>query len=312
MTGRQIGARMSGLSRQKASRRAGKRKKETMSRGEKRRLLQLVLCGAIFFTLVAARLVLPQQMAQLSRTLADAIGENMDVTAVFSAVGRAISGEAPVGEVAGEVYQAVFGGADTVPAEGIAAGDPSWTLPSAPHRLRAFVDGRGHPGDLPAAQGETPPLPRATSPNRLIYSDLPKNVCMEQKILGFSYQTPVAGTLSSGFGYREHPVEGEEKFHYGIDIAADTGTKIGCFAAGTVTAVGESTSLGKYVMVAHRGDFSTLYAHCDRVTVSSGAEVAAGSTLAEVGETGLATGPHLHFELHQGSVYLNPIYYVLL
>ena len=148
----------------------------------------------------------------------------------------------------------------------------------------------------------------------VLYSDqnLPDNVCLEQALLGFDYCTPVMGTLTSDFGYREHPVEGEERFHYGIDIGAAAGTEIGCFADGTVTAVGESSSYGKYITVAHEGGYSTLYAHCSRIIASSGASVKEGDVIAEVGETGVATGPHLHFELHEGSQYLNPIYYVSL
>ena len=95
-----------------------------------------------------------------------------------------------------------------------------------------------------------------------------------------------------------------------MDLAADTGTAVSCFADGTVTAVGESSSYGKYCIVTHSGGYTTLYAHCSRITVSSGAEVSRGEKIAEVGETGMATGPHLHFELHQNDAYLNPIYYV--
>ena len=127
---------------------------------------------------------------------------------------------------------------------------------------------------------------------------------MEQCILGFDYCTPVCGVISSGFGYREHPIEGEEKFHYGIDLAADTGTEIRCFANGTVTAVGESSSYGKYLTVSHSGGYSTLYAHCSKVVVTSGTKVKEGQKIAEVGETGLATGPHLHFELHDAFFFL--------
>ena len=77
-----------------------------------------------------------------------------------------------------------------------------------------------------------------------------------------------------------------------------------------MTAVGESSSYGKYCIVAHQGGYTTLYAHCSRVTASSGAAVKRGEKIAEVGETGMATGPHLHFELQRDGVYLNPIYYV--
>lgn len=146
----------------------------------------------------------------------------------------------------------------------------------------------------------------------VLYSDknLPEDVSLEQAILGFDYCTPVCGTLTSNFGYREHPVEGEERFHYGVDLAADTGTAISCFADGTVTAVGESSSYGRYCIVTHEGGYSTLYAHCSRVTASSGTAVKEGQKIAEVGESGMATGPHLHFELHRDGTYLNPIYYV--
>ena len=146
----------------------------------------------------------------------------------------------------------------------------------------------------------------------MLYSNqnLPESVSLEQAILDFDYCTPVSGALSSGFGYRDHPIEGEERFHYGVDLAANTGTEVDCFADGTVTAVGESSSYGKYCMVAHEGGYSTLYAHCSRITASSGSAVRRGEKIAEVGETGFATGPHLHFELQKDGVYLNPIYYV--
>ena len=132
---------------------------------------------------------------------------------------------------------------------------------------------------------------------------------MEQAILGFDYCTPVQGTLTSDFGYREHPTEGEERFHYGVDLAADEGAAIAAFADGTVYATGESSSLGRYIMLQHEGGYITLYAHCSKVTATGG-QVSMGDKIAEVGSTGLATGPHLHFELHDGSLYLNPIFYV--
>ena len=139
---------------------------------------------------------------------------------------------------------------------------------------------------------------------------LPEDVSLLQKSLGFAYVTPLTGSLTDGFGLRLHPVTQTEEFHYGLDIEAQTGAVIGSFAAGTVTAVGESSALGKYVTVAHENGFSTLYAHCSRITASSGQKVQPGDPIAEVGQTGLATGPHLHFELQHEMIYLNPIYYV--
>ena len=140
--------------------------------------------------------------------------------------------------------------------------------------------------------------------------NLPQNVGMEQVLLNFDYQCPLHGELTSGFGYRKHPIDGAERFHYGVDIAAETGADIVCFADGVVTATGESTSFGKYCTVEHGGGFTTLYAHCNRVTATSGATVHKGDKLAEVGATGQATGPHLHFAIQREGVYLNPVYYL--
>ena len=64
-------------------------------------------------------------------------------------------------------------------------------------------------------------------------------------------------------------------------------------------------------MVSHENGYTTLYAHCDRILATSGAAVRRGDPIAKVGETGMATGPHLHFELQREGVYLNPIYYVV-
>ena len=137
----------------------------------------------------------------------------------------------------------------------------------------------------------------------------PENASLEQRNLGFDHRTPVLGALSSTFGWREHPVEGGNRFHYGVDLAAEEGTDILAFASGTVYATGESSTLGNYVMLQHQGGYITLYGHCREVTVTGGS-VDMGDKNAEVGSTGLVTGPHLHFELHDGDLYLNPIYYV--
>ena len=323
-----------------APRRVQRGKRETLTPGERRHLIQLVACGSIFVLLVAVKLLLPGRMAQVNARLTGMLEQNIDVQAVFSAVGRAVSGEADVDVALQDMYQAVFDPQEdsavevSAPAGGEAV---SLQLPAAIAPLRAFRTGTGSSDgwlDLPAAASQTAETAQTAEADQtaetaetasqgaaeastlayVLYSDqnLPDNVCLEQALLGFDYCTPVMGTLTSDFGYREHPVEGEERFHYGIDIGAAAGTEIGCFADGTVTAVGESSSYGKYITVAHEGGYSTLYAHCSRIIASSGASVKEGDVIAEVGETGVATGPHLHFELHEGSQYLNPIYYVSL
>ena len=137
----------------------------------------------------------------------------------------------------------------------------------------------------------------------------PDEAVVGQEILGFSTASPLKGTLTSGFGPREDPNTGLETMHYGVDIAADEGTEICAFADGTVSVVGESTVLGRYLTVQHPGGYETLYAHCSSVAVSSGQSVSMGEGIAAVGQTGNATGPHLHFELHRDDDFLNPVYY---
>lgn len=136
--------------------------------------------------------------------------------------------------------------------------------------------------------------------------ELPKDACMVQQVLGFAYAAPLEGHITDRFGFRSDTGE----FHYGLDLEAEKGTVIRSFAAGTVMAVGESSTLGKYVTVNHENGYATLYAHCSRIMASSGQQVQLSDPIAEVGETGRATGPHLHFELYRDTLYLNPVYYV--
>ena len=314
-------------------------KREALAPSERRRLIQLVACGGVFVLLVAVKLLLPDRLAQVNGRLTGMLEQNMDVRAVFSAVGRAVSGEADVDVALQDVYQAVFRPQELSPAVEAAAApageevdllppdvmaplrsfrsgtgtSDGWLLPPSPEQENGTGEEKEAAAEDPA-QTDAADDPEASTLAYVLYSaeNLPEDVCLEQSVLGFDYCTPVMGTLTSGFGYREHPVEGEERFHYGLDIGAAAGTEIGCFAAGTVSAVGESSSYGKYVTVSHPGGYSTLYAHCSRILASSGDAVEEGEPIAEVGETGMATGPHLHFELHQGSQYLNPIYYVSL
>lgn len=332
MTSRQTGRRIAYMTQRRRSAprrvRGGARrgKSEPLAAKDLRLLLRTVACGGIFVALVAAKLLLPAKMAAFNAKLSAAMEQNMDVQAVLSAVGRTFSGEEGGGVE--KVYQAVFRPQDAAPqAEaasqpGAAGGLPGAGLSLAegkmsPRSVRLLDDTalevlRGYRTDAGSALPAPEETPDASDLAYILYSqeNLPESVSMEQAILGFDYCAPVRGVLSSDFGYREHPTEGEERFHYGVDLAADIGTEVDCFADGTVTAVGESSSYGRYCVVAHEGGYSTLYAHCSRITASSGEAVSRGQKIAEVGETGMVTGPHLHFELQYQGTYLNPVYYV--
>ena len=140
--------------------------------------------------------------------------------------------------------------------------------------------------------------------------ELPEKASYAYYVFKEDYKTPVEGMHSSGFGYRTHPIHGDIRFHYGTDFAAWTGEAIYAFADGNVTFAGYCDSFGNYITVEHAEGWKSLYAHCSTLYVEEGDKVSAGEKIALVGDTGLVTGPHLHFELSKNGVYVNPEYYV--
>ena len=140
--------------------------------------------------------------------------------------------------------------------------------------------------------------------------DLPDRVEVTKYDLGIDYASPLTGTITDGFGCREHPIDGNLKFHYGVDIAASLGADIKSFSGGAVQAVGYSTIYGNYVRVLHQNGVLSFYGHCSKIYVSTGDVVKLGQAIAAVGSTGQSTGPHLHFEVHYGDKILNPSYYI--
>lgn len=240
-------------------------------------MIQLTVSALILAAAVALKFLSPGLMDQVRDTALRLMGEDTDFVAAFSSLGRALGGD--MEETLNDVYVAVFGQQE-------AEEDP--------------------PADTPAPeeQQSLDPISVYTPENT------PERAQLFQEVLGFAYADPVAGDISDRFGYRQHPLSGTQRFHYGLDVAAEEGTVVSSFAQGIVSVVGDNAELGKYVEVIHANGYSTLYAHCSRITASSGQSVALGDPIAEVGQTGQATGPHLHFELHRDTVYLNPIYYV--
>lgn len=112
---------------------------------------------------------------------------------------------------------------------------------------------------------------------------------------------PVSGVISSRFGYR-----GRE-FHPAIDIAAPYGRTVRAAEAGVVTRAGWYFGYGRVVTIRHEGGLETLYAHNSRLLVSEGDRVERGQPIAQVGASGRATGPHLHFEVHLNGRSVNPL-----
>ena len=116
--------------------------------------------------------------------------------------------------------------------------------------------------------------------------------------------------ITSYFGMRMHPVLRKTKMHTGIDIGAARGSSILAANKGTVIYAGWQSGYGQTVIIDHGGGISTLYAHCSKLLVSAGQEVSTGDVIAKVGSTGLATGPHLHFEVRVDGSPVDPLKYV--
>lgn len=116
--------------------------------------------------------------------------------------------------------------------------------------------------------------------------------------------------ITSEYGYREDPFTGEKKFHNGLDIALDEGTRVNAALSGTVTEVDEDEISGIYIVIEHEDGFKTLYAHLKKAHVREGAAVKAGQKIASSGNTGKTTGPHLHFSMLKDDGYLNPALYL--
>lgn len=117
---------------------------------------------------------------------------------------------------------------------------------------------------------------------------------------------PINGWMSSAYGYRRHPIDGSYRLHAGIDIVADNGTPVRSPADGNIIFAGDKQGYGKVVVVDHGYGIRTLHAHVSKFFVSSGMRVRRGDKIAEVGKTGKATAPHLHYEIRKNGMPVNP------
>jgi len=120
---------------------------------------------------------------------------------------------------------------------------------------------------------------------------------------------------ASGWGMRIHPIFNIKKFHYGLDFTAPTGTPIYSTGDGEIEFIikhtdKDSHGYGNLIIIDHGYGYKTLYAHMDKFSVKVGQEVKRGQTIGSVGNTGLSTGPHLHYEVIKDGRKVNPVYYL--
>lgn len=122
---------------------------------------------------------------------------------------------------------------------------------------------------------------------------------------------PTSGWITSNFGYRISPFTGKKEFHKGLDIANRKGTEIMATADGVVTFAGPKGFFGELVVIDHGHGITTRYAHLDKALFKSGDRVKRGQVIAQMGNTGRSTGPHLHYEVRLNGVPVNPSKYIL-
>lgn len=123
--------------------------------------------------------------------------------------------------------------------------------------------------------------------------------------------SPTKGWITSRFGYRKSPFTGLREFHKGLDIATRTGTPIIATADGVVTYAGKKGLLGNLMVIDHGHGMVTRYAHLHKFLKKRGAAVKRGDPIAEVGNSGRSTGPHLHYDVRLNGISVNPEKYIL-
>lgn len=316
----------------------GNQSNQKAAQRDRIRLIQLLVCLAVFLTVFIGKGVFPQRIQQVSKQLMGIIRENTDFAQAFSNLGDALtSQDSFLGEI-GVFCLEIFGldqenqAVPTAVQQTISPkaerlflnSTPSYAATAA-HYLRMEEEPKWFDvksdkiGQVFVKPPETPAEPEPATPavgTVLLAADyhgpeLPQNYTMDQLSLGdLETTTPVMGTLWSPYGYRDHPIDGVYKFHNGVDLGAALGTEIHAFASGTVEYVGQSDAYGNYLQLDHGQGIKSFYAHCKTLCVQQGQRVTLGQTVGEVGATGHVTGPHLHFELKCSGLHIDPAYYI--
>ena len=138
------------------------------------------------------------------------------------------------------------------------------------------------------------------------------NAGSSNNVDGITWLVPINYTyFSSPFGYRWHPIHGDWRMHYGVDLSAPEGTPIYASRSGVVNVASyEAGGAGYYVNIDHKDGFMTRYMHMTHFIVSPGQYVYAGQVIGYCGSTGGSTGPHLHFSVYLNGVAVNPAFYI--
>jgi murein DD-endopeptidase MepM/ murein hydrolase activator NlpD len=118
---------------------------------------------------------------------------------------------------------------------------------------------------------------------------------------------PIDGQVTSEFGMRMDPISNENAQHNGIDIAGEIGTPIKAAMDGIVVKVEESKTMGRSIRLSHGNGLETVYGHCSEILMDENQAVKQGDFIAKVGDTGLVTSAHLHFEVIKDGMQIDPM-----
>jgi murein DD-endopeptidase MepM/ murein hydrolase activator NlpD len=146
-------------------------------------------------------------------------------------------------------------------------------------------------------------------------TDVPARVALSRRLrsavsIASAFVWPARGRITSGFGFRQHPVFGTREMHTGIDIGAPLGTPVVSSRAGKVVSAGWEGGYGKLVRVDHGSGLMTAYSHLSQISVRVGQMLHPGDLIGRVGSTGFSTGPHLLFEIRVNGRPLDPLKYL--
>jgi murein DD-endopeptidase MepM/ murein hydrolase activator NlpD len=122
---------------------------------------------------------------------------------------------------------------------------------------------------------------------------------------------PVHGWVTSGFGFRINPFTGLNQMHEGLDIANRIGTPVIAPADGIVSDTGKDSAYGNSIVISHGFGINSRFLHLSKILVRAGQRVKRGDRIAEVGTTGMSTGPHLHYEVRVNGIPVNPLRYIV-
>lgn len=131
-------------------------------------------------------------------------------------------------------------------------------------------------------------------------------VSAEEQEVGYRSPLEHETSILASYGTRTHPITGLEATHSGVDLSAEEGDAVLASAGGKVTSAEYSTVYGYCVVLSHENGQESFYGHLQSFSVETGQEVASGEEIGKVGQTGFATAPHLHFEIRENGVCLDP------